>query len=194
MHKLRSGNYLTMAATKEPLALPMKFPLLLAQGAEGIAVGLSTKILPHNFIELIKASIKILEGKSFKIYPDFLTGGFIDVSDYNKGKRGGKVKVRSKIEQVDKNTLAVRELPYGVTTTSLIESILKASDKGKIKIKKVIDNTARDVEILIQIPNGVSPDVTMDALYAFTNCEVSISPNACIIIDDKPHFLTSMRF
>ncbi len=175
---------------KEPISLPMKFPLLLAQGAEGIAVGLSTRILPHNFIELIKASIKILEGKPFKIYPDFLTGGFVDVTDYNKGKRGGKVKVRSKIEQIDKNTLAVRELPYGITTTSLIESILKASDKGKIKIKKVVDNTAKDVEILITIPNGVSPDVTMDALYAFTNCEISISPNACIIIDDKPHFLT----
>ena len=175
---------------KEPIDLPMKFPLLLAQGAEGIAVGLSTKILPHNFIELIKASIKILEGKSFKIYPDFLTGGIINVADYNRGKRGGKVKIRARIEQVDKTTLAVRELPYGVTTTSLIESILKASDKGKIKIKKVVDNTARDVEILIQIPNGTSPDVAVDALYAFTNCEVSVSPNACVIIDDKPHFLT----
>ena len=175
---------------KEPVDLPMKFPLLLAQGAEGIAVGLSTRILPHNFIELIKASIRILEGKNFKIYPDFQTGGIVNVADYNKGKRGGKVKIRARIEQVNKTTLAVRELPYGVTTTSLIESILKASDKGKIKVKKVIDNTAKDVEILINIPNGTSPDVAVDALYAFTHCEVSVSPNACVIIDDKPHFLT----
>ncbi len=174
---------------KEPINLPMKFPLLLAQGADGIAVGLSTKILPHNFIELIKASIKILEGKYVQIYPDFQAGGSIDVSDYNSGKRGGKVRIRAKIEKVDKNTLAIRELPYSVTTLSLIESILKANDKGKIKIKKVVDNTAKDVEIMIDLAPGVSPDVTIDALYAFTNCEVSISPNACVIIDDKPHFL-----
>ena len=173
---------------REPINLPMKFPLLLSQGAEGIAVGLSTKILPHNFIELIKASIKILQDKSVKIYPDFQNGGLIDVSNYNAGKRGGKVRIRALIEQVDKKTLAVRELPYGVTTASLIDSIVKANDKGKIKIKKVIDNTAKDVEVLIELAPGISPDVTMDALYAFSNCEVSISPNACVIIDDKPHF------
>lgn len=175
---------------REPLALPMKFPMLLAQGADGIAVGLSTKILPHNFIELIKASIKILEGKKVKIFPDFDMGGMIDVADYNGGKRGGKVKVRAKIEKVDKSTLVVRELPYGETTTSLIDSIIKASDKKKIKIKKVVDNTAEHVEVAIELAPDVSPDVTIDALYAFTKCEVSISPNACVIIDDKPHFLT----
>ncbi len=174
---------------KEPINLPMKFPLLLAQGADGIAVGLSTKILPHNFIELIKASIKILEDKYVQIFPDFQTGGSIDVSDYNSGKRGGKVRVRAKIEKIDKNTIAIKELPYGVTTTSLIDSILKANEKGKIKIKKVVDNTAQHVEILVDLATGVSPDVTIDALYAFTNCEVSISPNACVIIDDKPHFM-----
>jgi topoisomerase-4 subunit A len=173
---------------REPIDLPMKFPLLLAQGAEGIAVGLSTRILPHNFVELIKASIKILEGKRVKIYPDFQTGGMIDVTDYNSGARGGRVKVRCHIEQVDKNTLAIRDLPYGVTTTSLIDSIIKANDKGKIKIKKVVDNTAQNVEILIDLAPNTSPDVTIGALYAFTNCEVSISPNACVIIDDKPHF------
>ncbi|NNE28430.1 MAG: DNA gyrase/topoisomerase IV subunit A [Saprospiraceae bacterium] len=175
---------------KEPIALPMKFPLLLTQGAEGIAVGLSTKILPHNFIELIKASIKILEGKKPKIYPDFPGGGLIDVSDYNQGKRGGRVKVRAKLEVVDKSTIAIRELPYGVTTTSMIDSIVKANDKGKIKIKKVVDNTARDVEILVDLAPGTSPDISLDALYAFTNCEVSISPNCCIIVDEKPHFIT----
>ena len=175
---------------KEPVNLPMKFPLLLAQGADGIAVGLSTKILPHNFIELIKASIKILQGKKVKIYPDFQHGGMIDVSNYNGGKRGGKVKVRAKIDILDKNTLVIRELPYSVTTTSMIDSILKANDKGKIKIKKVTDNTAKEVEIQIDIAADASPEVTMDALYAFTNCEISISPNACIIIDDKPYFLT----
>lgn len=175
---------------KEPINLPMKFPLLLEQGADGIAVGLSTKILPHNFIELIKASIKILQGKNPKIYPDFSEGGFIDVTDYEDGKRGGKVKVRAKIEQVDKTTLAIRQLPYGVTTVNLIDSIVKANDKGSIKIKKVTDNTAAEVEILINLASGVSPDITMDALYAFTNCEVSISPNACVIVEDKPHFLT----
>lgn len=175
---------------KEPVNLPMKFPLLLAQGAEGIAVGLSTKILPHNFIELIKASIKVLEGKKVKIYPDFQTGGMIDVADYNNGERGGRVKVRARIEQLDKSTLAVKELPYGVTTPSLIDSIIKANDKGKIKIKRVTDNTAQDVEVLIELAPGVSPDVTIGALYAFTMCEVSISPNACVVINDRPHFLT----
>ena len=175
---------------KEPIDLPMKFPMLLAQGADGIAVGLSTKVLPHNFVELIKASIKMLQGKRVKIYPDFQTGGVIDVSDYNDGKRGGRVKVRAPIEIVDKNTLAVRELPYGVTTQGLIDSILKANDKGKIKIKRVVDNTAEEVEILVELGNGVSPDLTMDALYAFTHCEISISPNACVIIEDKPHFIS----
>jgi len=175
---------------KEPVTLPVKFPLLLAQGVEGIAVGLSTKILPHNFIELIKASIKILQGKKVKIYPDFPTGGSIDVSDYNSGARGGKVKVRAKIEVVDKSTLAVRDLPFGVTTGSLIESIVKANDKGKIKVKKVVDNTAQFVEVHIELAPGVSPDVTVDALYAFTDCEVSISPNACVIVEDRPVFTT----
>jgi topoisomerase-4 subunit A len=175
---------------KEPVELPMKFPLLLAQGAEGIAVGLSTKILPHNFIELIKGSIKILQGKKVKIYPDFQHGGIIDISNYNGGKRGGKVKVRGRMKVLDKKHIAITELPYGVTTGNLIESILKANDKGQIKIKKVVDNTAKDVEIAVELAPGMSPEVTMDALYAFTNCEVSISPNACIIIDDKPHFLT----
>ncbi len=175
---------------KEPMNLPMKFPLLLAQGADGIAVGLSTKILPHNFIELIKASIKILQGKKVKIYPDFQHGGMVDVANYNGGKRGGKVKVRAKIDIIDKNTLIIKELPYSVTTSSMIDSIIKANDKGQIKIKKVTDNTAKHVEILIDIPSDASPEVTMDALYAFTNCEISISPNACIIIDDKPYFLT----
>ena len=175
---------------KEPVNLPMKFPLVLSQGVEGIAVGLSTKILPHNFIELCKASIKILQDKKPKIYPDFQTGGMIDITDYNQGKRGGRVKVRAKIEQRDKSTLVVKKLPYGITTNNLIESIIKANDKGTIKIKKVTDNTAKDVEIQIDLMPGTSPDVTMDALYAFTNCEVSISPNACVIVDDKPHFLT----
>lgn len=175
---------------KEPLTLPMKFPLVLSQGVEGIAVGLSTKILPHNFQELIKASIDILKGKQVQIYPDFATGGSIDVENYNGGKRGGKVRVRAKIEQVDKKILAIRELPYAVTTGSLIDSILKANDKGKIKIKKVVDNTAKEVEILIELGRDVSPQLTIDALYAFTHCEVSISPNACVIIEDKPHFLT----
>lgn len=173
----------------EPLALPMKFPLLLAQGAEGIAVGLSTKILPHNFNELIDASIKYLRGKKFELYPDFLTGGMIDVNNYNDGKRGGKVRVRAHIEERDKKTLIVKDVPYGVTTTSLMDSIVKANDNGKIKIKKVIDNTAADVEIEVQLAPGISPDITIDALYAFTDCEVSISPNACVIVDDKPMFL-----
>ncbi len=174
---------------KEPIDLPVKFPLLLAQGAEGIAVGLSTKILPHNFLELIQASIKILKGQSFSIFPDFLTGGIADVTNYNEGKRGGKVRVRAKISQKDKTSLVVTEVPYGTTTSSLIESILKANEKGKIKIKKIEDNTAKDVEILIQLPSGVSPDKTIDALYAFTNCEVSISPICCIIENNKPVFI-----
>jgi topoisomerase-4 subunit A len=174
----------------EPVALPMKFPLLLAHGVEGIAVGLATKILPHNFIELIKASIKVLEEKKFKLFPDFQTGGLIDVAEYNGGRRGGKVKIRAKLELLDKKTIAIRELPYGVTTSSAIDSILKANDKGKIKIKQVIDNTAKDLEILIELASGVSPEVTMDALYAFSNCEVSVSTNACVIYDDKPEFLS----
>ena len=174
---------------KEPIDLPVKFPLLLAQGAEGIAVGLSTKILPHNFIELIQASIKILKGQSFSIYPDFLTGGIADITNYNEGKRGGKVRVRAKISQKDKTSLVITEVPYATTTSSLIESILKANEKGKIKIKKIEDNTAKDVEILIHLPSGVSPDKTIDALYAFTNCEVSVSPICCIIEDNKPVFI-----
>jgi topoisomerase IV subunit A len=175
---------------KEPDVLPMKFPLLLAQGVEGIAVGLSTKIMPHNFIELIEASISLLRGRKVKLFPDFMGGGSVDVSQYNDGKRGGKVRVRAKIDQIDKKNLVIRELPYGVTTPVLIESILKENEKGKIKIKKVVDNTAKDVEILIELAKDVSPQVTIDALYAFTDCEVSISPNACVIIGDKPHFLT----
>ncbi|HCX22138.1 MAG: DNA topoisomerase IV [Flammeovirgaceae bacterium] len=174
---------------KEPVTFPVKFPLLLAQGVEGIAVGLSTKMLPHNFIELIEAAINVLKGKKVTLYPDFLTGGKIDVSDYNDGKRGGKVRVRAKIEELDSKTLVIKDIPYGTTTTSVIESIIKANDKGKIKIKKVIDNTAKDIEIQVQLAPNTSPDITIDALYAFTDCEVSISPNACVIIDDKPHFL-----
>lgn len=173
----------------EPVALPMKFPLLLAQGAEGIAVGLATKILPHNFCELIEASIKYLRGKKFELHPDFQTGGMADTSNYNDGKRGGKIRVRSKIEEVDKKTLAIRDVPYGVTTTQLMDSIVKANELGKIKIKKVTDNTAADVEILVDLAPGISPDITIDALYAFTDCEVSISPNACVIVDDKPKFI-----
>lgn len=174
---------------KEPITLPVKFPLLLAQGVEGIAVGLSTKILPHNFIELIQASIKILQGKKPKIYPDFATGGMADFSEYNDGLRGGKVKVRAKIEELDKKTLIIKDIPFGTTTTNLIESIIKANDKGKIKIKKVVDNTAEHVEILVELAAGQSPNITIDALYAFTDCESSISPNACVIIDEKPHFI-----
>jgi len=174
---------------KEPVNLPVKFPLLLAQGAEGIAVGLSTKILPHNFIELIEASIKYLKGRSFKILPDFLTGGIADFSNYNDGKRGGKVRVRAKISQLDKKTLVITEIPFATTTSSLIDSILKANDKGKIKIKKIEDNTAANVEILVHLPPNISPDKTIDALYAFTNCENSISPLCCIIEDNKPKFI-----
>lgn len=172
----------------EPITLPSKFPLLLAQGVEGIAVGLSTKILPHNFIELIDASIDLLRGKSVKIYPDFQTGGMVDVSDYHDGERGGKVRVRAQIVQENKSTLLVKNLPFGVTTGTLIESVLKANEKGKIKIKKVVDNTAEDVEVAIELASGISPEVATDALYAFTDCEVSISPNACVIINNKPVF------
>jgi len=173
----------------EPITLPMKFPLLLSQGAEGIAVGLSTKILPHNFCELLDAAIKYLKGRKFELYPDFNTGAMIDVSNYNDGGRGGKVRVRVHIEEVDKKTLAIKDVPYGVTTTQLVDSILKANDNGKIKIKSVTDNTAKDVELLVQLAPGVSTDQTIDALYAFTDCETSISPNACVIIDEKPHFV-----
>lgn len=174
---------------KEPVHLPVKFPLLLAQGAEGIAVGLSTKILPHNFIELIDASIKHLKGKRFTLVPDFPTAGIIDVTNYNDGMRGGKIRVRAKISTLDKNTLVINEIPYGTNTSSLIDSILKANDKGKIKIKKIEDNTAAEVEILVHLPNGISPDKTIDALYAFTACESSISPLGCVIEDNKPLFI-----
>lgn len=175
---------------KEPITLPVKFPLLLAQGVEGIAVGLASKILPHNFNELLDASIAYLQGDDFTLYPDFQTGGYIDVGKYNDGERGGSVKVRSKIGKLDNKTLVISEIPYGRTTSSVIESILRANEKGKIKIKKVDDNTARDVEILVHLAPGVSSDKTIDALYAFTDCEISISPNCCVIRDNKPHFLT----
>ena len=175
---------------QEPVNLPVKFPLLLAQGADGIAVGLASKILPHNFNELIDASIDILEDREFELYPDFPTGGFADCTRYNRGQRGGTVKVRARIEKIDKSTLSITEIPYGQTTDRLIESILKAKDKGKIKIKKIADLTTGQANIMIYLPNDVSPDKTIDALYAFTDCEVSISPNACVIIDDKPQFLS----
>jgi topoisomerase-4 subunit A len=174
---------------KEPVTLPVKFPLLLAQGVEGIAVGLSTKILPHNFNELIKASVDILKGKNPKIYPDFPTGGIGDFAEYNQGLRGGKIKVRAKIDVVDKKTLVIKEIPYATTTTSIMESIVKASEKGQIKIKQVIDNTAKDVEIQIILQPGQSPEISIDALYAFTDCEISISPNCCVIVADKPQFM-----
>jgi topoisomerase-4 subunit A len=174
---------------KEPIHLPVKFPLLLAQGGEGIAVGLSTKILPHNFVELIDASIKHLNGKRFQIFPDFPTGGIMDVGQYNDGARGGKIRVRAKIAQLDKNTLVISEIPFNTTTSSLIDSILKANDKGKIKIKKIEDNTAAKVEILVHLPPNISPDKTIDALYAFTACESSISPLGCVIEDHKPLFV-----
>lgn len=174
---------------REPEQLPVKFPLLLAQGAEGIAVGLSTKVMSHNFCELIDASIKYLRKEAFELYPDFLTSGLVDVREYNDGKRGGRIRVRAKVEIVDKKTLKITEIPFGTTTSDLIDSILKANEKGKIKIKKVIDNTAKDVEILIELQPQVSPSVTVDALYAFSDCELSISPNTCVIIGDKPHFI-----
>ncbi|HEY0356021.1 MAG TPA: DNA gyrase/topoisomerase IV subunit A, partial [Flavisolibacter sp.] len=174
----------------EPVTLPVKFPLLLAQGADGIAVGLATKILPHNFCELCEASIKYLKGKKFDLYPDFPNGAMADVADYNQGMRGGKVKVRAHIEEADKKTLVIKSVPYGVTTSSLMDSIVKANDAGKIKIKKVTDNTAAEVEIQVDLAPGISPDITIDALYKFTDCEVSVSPNTCVIIDQKPHFVS----
>ncbi|MEG2515118.1 MAG: DNA gyrase subunit A, partial [Bacteroidaceae bacterium] len=175
---------------KEPVTLPVKFPLLLAQGVEGIAVGLSSKILPHNFNELCDASIAYLHQEPFHIYPDFQTGGSIDVSKYNDGERGGAVKIRAKINKIDNKTLVITEIPYGRTTSSVIESILKAVDKGKIKVRKVDDNTSAQVEILVHLAPGASSDKTIDALYAFTDCEVSISPNCCVIDEKRPHFLT----
>ena len=188
----KTTNWMTSydGRNQEPVELPIKFPLLLAQGAEGIAVGLASKILPHNFNELIDASIAHLQGKDFEIYPDFPTGGSADCSKYMKGQRGGVVKVRAKIEKIDKNTLAITEVPYGKTTHIIIDSILKAKDKGKIKIKKIDDLTTDQANILIHLPNDVSPDKTIDALYAFTDCEVSISPNTCVIVDHKPQFLS----
>ncbi len=176
---------------KEPLTLPVKFPLLLAQGVEGIAVGLSTKVLPHNFCELLKGAIDVIRGRKVSLYPDFLTGGLIDVTNYNDGARGGKVRVRARIEERDKKTLVIKDVPFSVTTTQLIDSIIKANDNGKIKIKKVVDNTAADVEVEIQLAPGISPDITIDALYAFTDCEISISPSACVIINDKPNFVSA---
>ena len=174
---------------KEPETLPVKFPLLLASGVEGIAVGLACKTLPHNFVNFIDASVATLQGKGFTLYPDFPTGGTADVENYNDGLRGGKVRVRGRIEKADNKTLVIRELPFGVTTSSLIESILKANDKGKIKIKRVEDNTASEVEIVIHLANNVSPDKMIGALFAFTDCEVSISPNSTVILNDKPQFL-----
>ena len=186
-----TNNQLSYDGRKnEPVTLPMKFPLLLAQGAEGIAVGLATKILPHNFCELIDASIKHLRGKKFELLPDFLTGGIMDATNYNEGKRGGKIRVRAFIEEQDKKTLVIKNVPFGVTTTSLMESIVKANEQGKIKIKKVTDLTAADIEIVIELAAGISADITIDALYAFTDCEVGISPNACVIENNKPVFLT----
>jgi len=174
---------------REPVTLPMKFPLLLAQGVEGIAVGLSTKVLPHNFHELIQASIDTLRGKDVSLMPDFMTGGIADCTNYNEGRKGSRIRVRARIEERDKKTLIIHDIPYGTTTNSLMESIVKANDNNKIKIKKVIDNTAAKVEIEIQLHPGTSPDLTIDALYAFTDCEVSINPNACVIVDQKPIFL-----
>ncbi|UOG77240.1 DNA gyrase/topoisomerase IV subunit A [Hymenobacter tibetensis] len=174
---------------REPTTLPVKFPLLLAQGVEGIAVGLSTKIMPHNFRELCKASIDVLRGRDIQLFPDFPTGGLCDISNYNSGQRGAKIRLRATIEKVDKTMLVIRDIPYGTTTTALMESIVKASEANKIKIRKVVDNTAAAVEIQVHLPAGVSPDLTMDALYAFTDCEVSISPNTCVIIEDKPRFV-----
>ena len=175
---------------KEPVELPVRFPLLLAQGTDGIAVGMASKILPHNFNELIDASVAILEGKPYELYPDFPTGGFADCSKYMEGRRGGSVKVRAKIEKIDKSTISITELPYGKTTHMIIDSILKARDKGKIKIKKIDDMTTDKVEILIHLPGDVSPDKTIDALYAFTDCEYNLAPNACVIVDSKPQFLS----
>lgn len=175
---------------KEPITLPAKFPLLLAQGAEGIAVGLSSKILPHNFNDICDAAVSYLHGEPFVLYPDFPTGGSIDVGRYNDGQRGGALKVRAKIEKLDNKTLVIREIPYGKTTTTLIDSILRAIEKGKIKVRKVDDNTAAQVEIQVHLAPGVSSDKTLDALYAFSDCEINISPNCCVIEDNKPKFLT----
>ncbi|MBR5104420.1 MAG: DNA gyrase/topoisomerase IV subunit A [Bacteroidales bacterium] len=188
----KTTNWMTSydGRNQEPVELPIKFPLLLAQGAEGIAVGLASKILPHNFNEIIDAAVAHLQGKSFELYPDFPTGGFADCSKYMKGQRGGVVKVRAKIEKIDKNTLSINEIPFGKTTHIIIDSILKAKEKGKIKIKKIDDLTTDTAKIVIHLPNDVSPDKTIDALYAFTDCEVSISPNACVIVDHKPQFLS----
>ena len=188
----KTTNWMTSydGRNQEPVELPIKFPLLLAQGAEGIAVGLASKILPHNFNELIDASVAYLQGKEFELYPDFPTGGYADCTKYMKGQRGGVVKVRAKIEKIDKNTLAIKEIPFGKTTQIIIDSILKAKEKGKIKIKKIDDLTTDEANILIHLPNDVSPDKTIDALYAFTDCEVSISPNTCVIVDHKPQFLS----
>lgn len=188
-HKTTEWKLSYDGRNKEPVTLPVKFPLLLALGVEGIAVGLASKILPHNFNELIDASIDYLQGKDFVLYPDFPTGGMVDVSKYNDGQRGGAIKVRAKIEKGDKKELVITEIPFGRTTSTLIESIIKANDKGKIKIKKIDDNTSANVEIVIQLVPGVSPDKTIDALYAFTDCECSISPNTCVIVDDKPSFM-----
>jgi len=188
-HKTTEWKLSYDGRNKEPVTLPVKFPLLLAQGGEGIAVGLASKILPHNFNELIDASIDYLQGNDFVIYPDFPTGGLVDVSKYNDGQRGGAIKVRAKIEKVDKKELVITEIPFGKTTTSLIESIIKANEKGKIKIRKIDDNTSANVEIVIHLLPGVSPDMTIDALYALTDCEYSISPNTCVIVDDKPSFM-----
>ncbi len=171
---------------EEPVTLPIKFPLLLAQGSDGIAVGLASKILPHNFVELIDASISHLRGESFELVPDFITGGMMDASGYNDGLRGGSVKVRAKISKIDKRTLSITEIPYSTTTESIKQSIIKANERGKIKIKKVDDNTAEKVEIIVQVANDESSDRTIDALYAFTDCEISISPNSCVILDNKP--------
>ena len=177
---------------REPVTLPVKFPLLLAQGVEGIAVGLACKILPHNFVELLEASIDVLRGKKINLLPDFPTGGIADFSKYNEGLRGGRIRVRAKIDKKDRKTLVITEIPFSTTTTSLIDSILAANDKGKIKIKKVEDNTAANVEIILHLHSDSSEDLdkTIDALYAFTDCEISISPNACVIIDDKPKFMS----
>ena len=174
--------------SKEPVTLPAKFPILLAQGVDGIAVGLSTTILPHNFKELCQASIDYLRGRKFTLYPDFYTGGIIDVSEYNDGERGGRLKVRAKIEKLDNKTLVIREIPFGTTTDSLIDSIVAANDKGKIKIKQIVDHTTENVEIQIHLQAGSDPQVVMDALYAFTDCQTTLAANSCVIIDKKPRF------
>lgn len=189
-HKTTEWQLSYDGRNSEPVNLPMKFPLILAQGIEGIAVGLATKVMPHNFCELINASIRELKGQSFELYPDFPTGGLMDVAQYNDGKKGGRIRLRAKIEEDDRKTLAIRDIPYTTTTDSLIETIIKANDQGKIKIKKVVDNTAAQIEILVYLPKGADPDVTIDALYAFTDCEISIAPNACVIVGEKPTFMS----